>query len=124
MKQYRISDLSDTRQGHFLGGIASGQHICRGGMGYKKPGERTHDHDGADGSDDHTHEDCETFVILQGKGQMEIDGTLYPVTTGDIVVVEPGENHHLIADEHDPCINLWLHTGSERHSDQQRTSDR
>ena len=28
---------------------------------------------------------------------------------GDIVLIEPGEEHHLLADEEDPIVNLWLH---------------
>jgi quercetin dioxygenase-like cupin family protein len=28
---------------------------------------------------------------------------------GEIVIIEPGENHELVADENDPLVNLWLH---------------
>jgi len=115
MKRYRLKDLADVKEGHFLQGILPGDYICRGGMGYKKPGERTHSNDGPGGIDRHVHEDDrEVFVILQGKGAFEVDGTLHPVTTGDIIVAEPGEDHHLISDLDDPCINLWLHAGPER----------
>ncbi|MCD4825362.1 MAG: cupin domain-containing protein [Phycisphaerae bacterium] len=63
-------------------------------------------------------DDCEAFVILQGKAEMELNGKQYPLTTGDIFVVEPGEDHHLISDENDPCVNLWLHAGPQYHPDQ------
>jgi quercetin dioxygenase-like cupin family protein len=33
------------------------------------------------------------------------------LVAGDVVVIEPGENHHLEADEHDPCINLFVQSG-------------
>jgi quercetin dioxygenase-like cupin family protein len=36
-------------------------------------------------------------------------------TTGDIVVVEPGEVHHPAVDEDGPSVVLWLRAGSERH---------
>jgi quercetin dioxygenase-like cupin family protein len=46
---------------------------------------------------------------------MEIDGITYPLVPGDVLIVEPGEDHHLVSDAFDPCINLWLHAGPERH---------
>ena len=118
MKRYRLSELPDIRDGHFLKGILPGEFIREGTMGYKAPGFRTHTSDGPSGSDRHVHDDCEVFVILQGKAVMECEGKKYPLVTGDVFVVEPGEDHHLVADKYDPCINLWLHAGPERHPDQ------
>ena len=113
MKRYRLSDLTDTREGHFLKGIVPGEYLYVGGLGFKKPGERSH----AEDKSAHIHDDCEVFIILQGKGDIEIDGSRYPVTTGDIIVVEPGEDHHLIADMNDPCVNIWCHAGLMRHGE-------
>ena len=119
MKRYRLTDLADTRDGHFLSSVIPGKYLCMGAMGYKKPGERTHTNDGPGGIDQHIHDDDrEAFVILQGKAVMEIDGERLPLVTGDIIVIEPGEDHHLVSDEDDPCINLWLHAGDTRHQDQ------
>ena len=36
----------------------------------------------------------------------------------DLVVIEPGEDHHLISDETEPCINIWLHAGAQPHPQQ------
>lgn len=120
MKRYRLSDLSDVRDGQAFQDVLHGEFLCMGGMGFKKPGERTHSNDGPDGRDSHVHEDdCEAFVILQGKAQMEVDGELHPLVTGDVIVIEPGEDHHLISDNEDPCVNLWLHAGSNRHPGQE-----
>jgi len=119
MKLFRLSDLGDTREGHFLKGVLDGDYICRGGMGFKKPLQRTHSHDGPGGTDHHAHDTAEAFVILQGKAVMEIDGKKYPLTTGDVCIVEPGEDHHLISDAEDPCVNLWLHAGRHRHDNQE-----
>ena len=91
-------------------------------MGFKRPGERTHSHDGPGGIDHHVHEDSEVFVILQGGGVMELDGERHPVTTGDVLVVEPGEDHHLVADERDPCVGLYLHAGPKRHPKQESSA--
>lgn len=116
MKKFRISDLNDVYEGHFLKDVLPGRYICMGGMGYKKRGERTHTNDGPNGKDYHVHDDDrEAFVILQGKAKMEIDGVFYDLTVGDIVIVEPGEDHHLISDENEPCINLWLHASNVAH---------
>ncbi len=119
MKRYRLTELADIKEGHVFRDILPGEFICMGGMGYKKPGFRTHTDDGPDGEDLHVHEDDrEAFVILQGKARMEIDGEFHDMVPGDIIVVEPGEDHHLISDEDDPCINLWLHAGDRRHPEQ------
>jgi mannose-6-phosphate isomerase-like protein (cupin superfamily) len=36
-----------------------------------------------------------------------IDGTEYPVETGDVVVVEAGEDHHTRSSEEDPLVAVW-----------------
>ena len=119
MKRYRLTQLADVRDGHFLKGILPGRFIREGAMGYKAPGFRTHTNDAPDGKDRHVHDDTEVFVILQGKASMEVDGATHALVTGDVVVIEPGEDHHLVADRDDPCVNLWLHGGAARHPDQQ-----
>ncbi len=116
MKRLRLRDLQDVTDGHFLKGIIPGEFLCQGALSFKHPGQRTH------GTDPHVHEDHEVFVLLQGKAVMEIDGEPHHMQTGDIIVCEPGEDHHLISDEHTPCINLWLHAGPTPHPDQQPAS--
>ena len=96
-----------------------GAHLCAGGMGFKKPGQRMHAFEGPGGSDCHVHDDHEGFAILQGKAEMEVNGRRYPLVTGDIVIIEPGEDHHLISDVRDPCVNLWFHAGPDKHPDQE-----
>jgi mannose-6-phosphate isomerase-like protein (cupin superfamily) len=120
MKRYRLSDLPEVREGHFLSGIVPGEFLSGGGLGFKKPGFRTHSAEGPGGSDLHVHPDeYEVFVFLQGKGVMQVEGKSYPFTTGDVFVIEPGEDHHLVSDAADPCVNLWLHMGPRRHPDQE-----
>jgi len=111
MKRYRFSDLPSVSEGHVLSGVLPGRYLNQGGLGFKAPGERTHTNDGPDNADRHVHADAEAFVILQGKGAMEINGVKHSVTTGDVIIVEPGEDHHLISDVTDPCVNLWFHAG-------------
>jgi quercetin dioxygenase-like cupin family protein len=121
MKRYRINDLPGPAEGHVFSGILGGAYINRGGLTFKAPGERTHTADGPDGSDRHVHDDCEAFVILQGKATMEIDGQAHALDAGDICLVEPGEDHHLISDLAEPCVSLWLHAGPERNDAQEES---
>ena len=115
MKRFRLTELPDNKEGHFLKGVIPGDYICKGAMNFKKPGDRSHSHDGPGGSDVHIHDgDHEVFVILQGKAVMELNEEKIPLSSGDVFVVEPGENHHLVADMEDPCINLYIHAGPER----------
>ncbi len=39
--------------------------------------------------------------------------------SGDVMIIEPGEDHHLIADGRDPCTNVWLEAADHRHPDQE-----
>ncbi|MFC5448882.1 cupin domain-containing protein [Paenibacillus aestuarii] len=119
MKKLRISELPDTTKGHFLGAWLPGANLTTGGLAFAKPGERSHTNDGPDGRDYHVHTDCEAFVILQGTGTMQINGEHHPVTVGDIIIVEPGEDHHLNSNANDPVVTLWLHGGDHRHKNQQ-----
>ena len=112
MKLFRLSEIPDARRGHFLGGILSGRSIHHGSMSYKKPGAVTH----TEGR--HVHDDDEVFVILQGTGEMEIDGVRHPIGVGDVVVAEAGEDHHLRSSADDPVINLWFHLADEPNPEQ------
>jgi len=111
MKRYRLSDLPDPGGGHVLAGLVPGRFLYNGGLGFKRPGQVMH-------PEFHTHEDAEVFIILQGRGELEINGTRHPVAAGDVLVVEPGENHHLVSSRNEPIVNVWLHAGARRHPDQ------
>ena len=119
MKRYRLHELPDVRDGHLLQSILPGSYLYQGGLAFTRPGERSHTSDGPGGRDYHVHGDCEAFLILQGKGSIEINRTFTPVATGDIIVVEPGEDHHLHSSEDDPIVTLWCHAGPVRHKNQQ-----
>ncbi|MBN1808016.1 MAG: cupin domain-containing protein [Planctomycetes bacterium] len=114
MKRYRIRDLNPKGR-HILEGIVPGAHI-RGGLGFKQPGERTHDKGcncaSCGGSGKHVHDDDEVFIFLEGRAVVEVDGVGYEVGAGDVIVAEAGEDHHVVADAEFPCVNLWLHGSS------------
>ena len=115
MIKLRLSQLPDSADGHILSAYLPGEYLCAGTLSFKPPRLRTHSAKGPAGADRHVHDDREAFVILQGKAVMEINGVPHSLVAGDVLIVEPGEDHHLVSDEFDPCINLWLHAGPERH---------
>ncbi|MCZ8514204.1 cupin domain-containing protein [Paenibacillus filicis] len=119
MRRYRFKDLQDVSEGHILQSVLDGEFLSSGGLAFSKPGDRSHTNDGPDGRDYHVHkDDCEAFFILQGKGMMELNGEMHPVQTGDILIIEPMEDHHLISSEEDPVVTLWCHAGPLRHKNQ------
>ena len=45
------------------------------------------------------HEDDEVYVVLEGSGTLEVEGTEVPVREGSAVFVEAGADHHFSAYE-------------------------
>ena len=104
MKTYKLFDLKEIGGYHFLTGIMEGSRLHHGGLHFYNPGEYSH----PEGR--HIHQDSEeVFVCLQGRARLIVDGVEYKMGVGDIALIEPGEEHHLLADEQDPIVNLWLH---------------
>jgi hypothetical protein len=113
MRRYRLSDLDGEVLERVGDELVRGAYIHRGGLSFHPVGFRTH----AEGH--HVHDTHEVFVILQGRGEIELDGELEPVHAGEVLVIEPGDEHYLIGDPEHPIINLWFHCADERHSAQQ-----
>jgi mannose-6-phosphate isomerase-like protein (cupin superfamily) len=118
MKLSRLNELKPYSEDHVFKEILPGQFIYHGGLYFSKPGERSHTNDGTQGKDYHVHNDCEAFIILQGEGEVEINKVLYPIAQGDIIVAEPGEDHHIISSVEKPVVMLWCHASSERNKNQ------
>lgn len=120
MKILTLHDLPLGEE-HVLTGLIPGEFLSRGGLNFKAPGHRSHDVDctckSCDGQGHHIHrDDHEVFFIMQGKARMEVDGELYDLHAGHVVICDPGEDHHLIADQDDPCVNIFLHAGNVHHT--------
>jgi len=113
VKRFHFRDLGGRSGRHVLAGILDGEWLNKGGLSFHPPGFRTHG-----GESVHVHEDQEAFCIVQGRGILQLDGEEIPVQAGDVIIIEPGENHHLISSEEDPIVNLWLHAGDEPHPHQ------
>jgi mannose-6-phosphate isomerase-like protein (cupin superfamily) len=89
---------SDTR---ILAEYYGDMKLTSGGMYLFKPGEKAHD-------EAHVHDKKEVLIFIQGKGEVPIDGVVYPLKTGDVVVVEPGEDHRTTSSVEDPLVVAWF----------------
>jgi mannose-6-phosphate isomerase-like protein (cupin superfamily) len=100
MKRLRVHDLvpSDSR---LLPAELGDVRISHGGVYVFKPGETAHP------EAIHVHDTAEVFMFIQGQGVIPIDGVDYPVKTGDVVVVEAGEDHHTRSSVEDPLVAAW-----------------
>lgn len=63
----------------------------------------------------HHHAAEEVAVILSGSGSVEIDGELFPVREGTVLVTPADSTHITSADESGPLVVLWFYAppGSE-----------
>ncbi len=43
----------------------------------------------------HTHDDVEVYLLLSGHGIFHIEGTAYPLSPGDVLVMRPAESHYI-----------------------------
>jgi mannose-6-phosphate isomerase-like protein (cupin superfamily) len=75
--------------------------VAHGGIYVFKPGETAHP------EARHVHDVDEVFIFVQGSGVLPIDGVDYPVKTGDVIVVEAGEDHHTRSSIEDPLVSAW-----------------
>lgn len=111
VKRLRLADLRDLDStAQVFSDVVPGSRIYNGGLSFHSPGKITHAEDRP-----HVHDDAEIFCLLQGEGWIEINGVQEPVRAGDVLVIEPGDDHHLISSEHNPLINLWLHANQGGH---------
>ena len=103
MKRFDVSELVGGGAGPVVAAMAPGYQVERGGITRYEVGERSH----PEGR--HTHTVPEVFVIMQGSGVIEIDGSAQAFEAGDVFVVEPGEDHHLVSYGDVPLLSAWMH---------------
>lgn len=99
MKRLRISDMSPTGS-QLMPELLEGRKITGGGVYVFEPGEIAH-------PDEHIHDVEEVFIFVQGSGILPIDGTDHPIKTGDVIIVEAGEDHHTTSSTDDPLVAVW-----------------
>jgi mannose-6-phosphate isomerase-like protein (cupin superfamily) len=100
MKKLTIKDLKPNGKYLIPDLLGEAKITSQNGIHLFKPDETPH-------PDRHVHETSEVFIFLQGKGVIPIDGKEYPVKAGDVVIVEPGEDHHTRSSVDDPLVAAW-----------------
>jgi mannose-6-phosphate isomerase-like protein (cupin superfamily) len=101
MIKMTIQDLDKYTASRLMPDLLGEHKISHGGVYVFKPGETAHP------EAVHVHDTAEVFIFIQGQGVIPIDGVDYPVRTGDVVIVEAGEDHHTRSSEHDPLVAAW-----------------
>lgn len=43
----------------------------------------------------HTHKNYESFMVLKGKGKIQIDDKVFELTEGNIITIPPNSNHFM-----------------------------
>jgi quercetin dioxygenase-like cupin family protein len=100
MKRFRITDIQPTPT-CLMADRFGARKIAWGGLYLFKPGETAHP------EARHVHDSDEVFIFIQGRGVLPIDGVDHPVETGDVVIVEAGEDHHTRSSVEDPLVAAW-----------------
>ena len=110
MRRCRLSGVPDAGEDHVFRGIVSSPYIWReAAIEFRGRGEVV---------PWGVHDDEEIYVILQGKARVRLDDGVEHLTAGDVVLIEPGERHQFESDEEEPCVQMYVHFGPERHPDQ------
>jgi uncharacterized cupin superfamily protein len=100
MKKFNLSELHPS-ESRLLPDLLGDARITGGGIYVFKPGETAHP------ELRHVHEVDEVFIFIQGTGVLPIDGVEYPIRTGDVFIVEAGEDHHTRSSVEDPLVSAW-----------------
>ena len=61
----------------------------------------------------HAHEMLEIYYLISGAGTYLIEGSQYPLHTGDILLMRTAETHKLIVDEGQPYERIAIHFAPE-----------
>ncbi len=57
----------------------------------------------------HDHDFAEITYIISGKGKYYVNGTIYEVEAGDMVICNPGVKHHnIVINEKEPTVEVFI----------------
>ena len=104
MKFYRLDGISGNKVvDDILSTIMLEDYeVIRGGVHVYKPMEESHK------GEHHVHDHPEVFIGIRGRATMIVNGKEHEFKGGDIIVIEPGEEHHVMADKENPITLVWL----------------
>jgi mannose-6-phosphate isomerase-like protein (cupin superfamily) len=100
VKKLRIDELRPSDSRLMPETLGEGR-VTGGGVHCFAPGETAHP------EPRHVHDVHEVFIFVQGRGVLPVDGVEHPIETGDVFVIEPGEDHHTRSSEDDPLVAAW-----------------
>jgi mannose-6-phosphate isomerase-like protein (cupin superfamily) len=103
MRKLTLTDCKARGDGPVFAGIGPSALVERGGLSRYPPGERSHPEQGR-----HVHDTPELFWIIQGSGHLDVDGTAHPFESGDILWIDPGEDHHVVSGGDLPLVSVWM----------------
>ncbi|MBQ4258883.1 MAG: helix-turn-helix transcriptional regulator [Lachnospiraceae bacterium] len=58
--------------------------------------------------DTHMHDECEIYLNLSGDVCFEVEGKLYPVSRGSVIITRPYESHHCIYKSNAYHKHYWI----------------
>lgn len=61
----------------------------------------------------HTHAMAELYFFIRGSGVFHIEGSSYPLESGDLLVMQPAESHYIELDPSQPYERIVLHFDPE-----------
>lgn len=100
MKKLTVADLRPSGS-YLLPEHLGHARVVKGGVYVFEPGETAHP------EPVHKHDVAEVFIFVQGSGVLPIDGVEHPIRTGDVFIVEAGEDHHTRSSVEDPLVAAW-----------------
>lgn len=65
----------------------------------------------------HFHKECEIYINLSGDVSFEVEGGIYGITRGSVIITRPYENHHCIYHSDAPHEHFWLLIHTENDND-------
>jgi mannose-6-phosphate isomerase-like protein (cupin superfamily) len=103
---YTTKDGSSVRALYEFGEVAHNQSLVEASL---PPGGST---------ERHLHRTSEElYVVLEGAGEMEIEGERRAVSVGDVVLIPPGARHQITATDDGPLRFLCCCSPPYRHED-------
>ncbi len=61
----------------------------------------------------HTHTQCELYYFISGKGKFHVEGSEYPLSSGDILIMRSTESHYVEIDPRYPYERIAVHFEEE-----------
>ena len=58
--------------------------------------------------DNHIHKECEIYVNVSGDVSFSVENSIYPITTGSVIITRPYEYHHCIYHSDKVHKHFWI----------------